>query len=70
MLMGYTYQSGHDFFWSGTPINHFQKQGKIHLNQKKQQNPHKIAEIMNKTGFLASFILGGVLSSVFFFFFF
>ena len=54
-----------DFFWSGTSINHFQKQGKIHINQKKLLNPHKIAEIMKKTRFLASFILRGTLSSVF-----
>ena len=32
---------------------------------KKQQNPHKITEIMKKNGFWASFILGGALSSVF-----
>ena len=44
----------------GPPINNFQKQGKIH-----QQNPHKIAEIMKKKGFLANFILGGTLSSIF-----
>ena len=42
---------GLDFFWSGSPMNHFQKQGKIHLNQKKQQNPCKIAEIMKQKGF-------------------
>ena len=47
-------------------MNHFQKQGKIHINQKKQQNPHKIAKITKKTGFLASLILGVALSSVFF----
>ena len=52
-------------FWSETPMSPFQKQGKIHINQKKQQNPCKIAEIMKKMGFLASFILGGALSSVF-----
>ena len=23
------------FFWSGKPVNHFQKQGKIHMNQKE-----------------------------------
>ena len=50
----------------------FQKQGKIKTNLKKQQNPCNIAEIMKKTGFLASFILGAVtsgpLSSVFFIF--
>ena len=43
-------------------MNHFQKQGKIHINQKKQQNPRKIAQIMKKNGFLVSFILGGVLA--------
>ena len=32
------------YFWSGKPMNHFQKQGKI-------QNPRIIAEIMNKKGF-------------------
>ena len=48
-------------------MNHFQKQGKINWNQQKQQNPCEIAEIMEKTGFLASFILGGWLSSVFIF---
>ena len=32
-------------------MNHFQKQGKIHINQKKQQNPHNIAEIMKKQDF-------------------
>ena len=54
------------FFWSGAPMNpSFQRQGNIHINQKKQQNPCKIAEIMKKTGFLASFIIGGALSSVF-----
>ena len=47
-----------------TLINHFQRQGNIHINQKKQQNPCKIDEIMKKTGFLASFIIGGTLSSV------
>ena len=46
-------------------MNHFQKQGKIHPNQKKQQNPLKIAEMMKKEDFLASFILGGTLSNVF-----
>ena len=57
--------TGDDFSWSGTPVNHFQKQGKIHINQKKQQNPHEIAEIMKKEDFLATFILGGTLSSIF-----
>ena len=57
--------TGHDFFWPGTPMNHFQKQEKIHINQKKQQNPCKIVEIMKKTGLLASFILGGALRSGF-----
>ena len=46
-------------------MNHFEKQGKIHTNKKKQQNPCKIAAVMKKKGFLASFILGGTLSSVF-----
>ena len=32
-------------------MNHFQKQEKVHINQKKQQNPHKIVEIMKKKGF-------------------
>ena len=43
--------TGHDFFWSGTPMNHFQKQGKIHINQKKQLNPCKIDKIMKKKRF-------------------
>ena len=47
-------------------MHHFQKQGKIHIDQKKQQNTPKIAEIRKKKGILASFILGGTLSSVFF----
>ena len=47
--------TGHDFFWSGTPMNHFQKQGKIHINQKKQLNPYKIAKIMKEKKVLASF---------------
>ena len=46
-------------------MNHFQKQGKINTNQKKHQNPFKIAEIMKENGFLASFFLGGALSSCF-----
>ena len=54
------------FFWSGKPMYHFQKQGKIYVNQKiLQQNYCKIAQIMKEKGFLASFILGGALSSVF-----
>ena len=57
--------TGHDFFWSRTPMNHFQKQEKLQLNHKKQQNPSKIAEIMKKIGLLASFNLGGAQSSVF-----
>ena len=55
--------TGHDCFWSGSPMNHFQKQGKININQKKQQNPCEIAEIMKKIGFLASLILGVSLSA-------
>ena len=27
--------TGHDFGWTGIPINHFQKQGNIHIFQKK-----------------------------------
>ena len=34
-----------------TPMNIFQKQGKIHINQKKRLNPCKIAKIMKKKGF-------------------
>ena len=51
-------------------MNLFQMQGNIHINQKKQQNPHQIAEIMKKTEFSGRFTLGGALNSVFFFFFF
>ena len=40
-------------------MNHFQKQGKIHINQKKQLNPCKIAKIIKKKGF---FILEGTLT--------
>ena len=46
-------------------MNHFQKQRKIDMNQKKYQNPHEIAEITEKKGFLVSVILDGTLSSVF-----
>ena len=49
--------AGHDFLMSGRPINHFQKQGKIH---NSKESPHKNAE-MKKTGLLATFILGGAL---------
>ena len=49
--------TGHDFFWSETPTNHLQRQCKMHINQKKQQNLHKIAEIMKKGAILAHFIL-------------
>ena len=49
-------------------MTHFQKQGKMHINQKKQENPCKIIEIMKQNGFLASFFLGGTLSRFFFFF--
>ena len=55
----------HDFFWQRTPMSHIQKERKINVKQKKHQTPCKIADIMKKTGFLASFILGGALSSVF-----
>ena len=34
-------------------MNYFQKQVKIFIDQKKQQNHQKIAEIMKKKGFLA-----------------
>ena len=27
--------TGHDFWWLGKPINHFQKQGNIHIFQNK-----------------------------------
>ena len=50
--------TGHDLFWSGTPINHFQKQGNTYKS-KETAKSHEIAEIMKKTGFLANFILGG-----------
>ena len=43
--------TSHVLFFSGKPINHFQKQGKIHLNQKKLQNPCKTAEITKKKVF-------------------
>ena len=46
-------------------MNYFQKWGKTHINQKKLQNPFQIAEIMKQQEFLAIFILGGALSSVF-----
>ena len=49
--------TGHDFFLSETPMNHFRRHWKIHINQKKQQNTHKIAEIMNKMVLYACFIL-------------
>ena len=59
--------TSHDFCWSRKPMNHFQKQGKIHIYQNKyrQQNPHKIDEIMKKMGFWPNFILGSTLSGVF-----
>ena len=50
----------HDFFLSETPMNHIQMHYKIHKNQKKYHNSHKIAEIMKM--FFACFI---TLSSVF-----
>ena len=40
--------TGHDFWWSGKPIYHLQKQGNIHMIQNKEQNPHKFDEIMKK----------------------
>ena len=46
----------------------FSEAGKsTRLNQKNQQNPHRIVEneIIKKIEFLASFILGGALSRVF-----
>ena len=39
------------FFWSGKAMNYFQKQVKIFINQKKQQNHQKIAEIYEKKRF-------------------
>ena len=33
------------FDWSGKPISHFQKQGKIHVYQNKQQNPLKLLKL-------------------------
>ena len=48
------------FFLLETPFNHLQRQWKMHINQKKQQNPHKIAEIMKKRRDLAYFILQAV----------
>ena len=44
-------------------MNHFQKQGKISINYKKQQNPRKIAENMKKK--TKRFLASGILSSVF-----
>ena len=44
------------YFWSGNPTNHFQKQGKIHMKQKKYTTLPKIAEITKKQQILA--ILG------------
>ena len=45
-------------------MNCFQKQEKIFINQKDQQNPWKITEIMKKKkGFLSSFLLAVFLIS-------
>ena len=48
--------TSHQIFRSGTPINHFQKHGKIHINQKKQKIPLKL---MKEMGFFASSVLWG-----------
>ena len=39
------------FFLSETSMNLLQRQFKLHINRKKQQNSHKIAESMKKEGF-------------------
>ena len=55
--------TGHDFCWSGKPINHFQTQRNVHIFQNKDKNPHKVAEIMKKNrAFGVSFILKGTLT--------
>ena len=42
------------------------RKDKLYTYKSKEiQNPGKIAEIMNKNGFLASFNFGGALGSVF-----
>ena len=53
----------HDFFLVKNTHESFAQAIQNTYNQKKQQNPHKIAEIMRKTG-LCTF---HCLSSVFFF---
>ena len=45
-----------------SPLILFRKQGNIYVFQNKQQNSHKLAETMKKTGFLVSFILEGTLT--------
>ena len=49
--------TGHDFVFSKTLMKHLQMQCKLHRNQKKRQNPHKIAEIMKERGILSHFTL-------------
>ena len=41
-------ETGHDFFLVRKTHKSFQKQGKMYINRKKQQNPCKIAQIMKK----------------------
>ena len=38
-------------------MNHFQKKGQIHINQKKQLNLCKSAEIMKKKGVFGKFLI-------------
>ena len=38
-------EASHDCCWSGKSINHFQNQGKIHMQQIKQQNPNKLLQL-------------------------
>ena len=57
LLVNWNKGTDHDFFLSETHTNHLQRPRKIHKNQKKQENPHKIAEIIKKRRMLAHFIL-------------
>ena len=53
--------TGHDFCWSGKPVNHFQKLGKLHF-KTNNKIPINLLKLWGKTGFLANFILEGTLT--------
>ena len=48
--------TGHDFFLVRNTYESFSDAMKKQMNQKKQQNPYKIAEIMKEKGYLVHII--------------